>query len=114
MPAAIERLKTTLGRQTATMLPMLIENFFKELAMFQEQAQQVLETGHADELRRIAHTLKSNASNFGATSLAELCRQLETRAKEGKLNGCEDVLAAVKREYEPVRAALQMLLEEHL
>jgi HPt (histidine-containing phosphotransfer) domain-containing protein len=37
----------------------------------------------AERLRVTSHTLKSNAASFGATDLAELCRDIETDARTG-------------------------------
>ncbi len=108
-PAALERLEATLGSQTATILPMLVENFLKEAAMFQEQARQALETDDAETLRRLAHTLKSNAKNFGATALAELCQHLESRAKAGELESIEKLLEQIASEWKNVRGALEEL-----
>ena len=42
-----------------------------------------LEQADADELRRAAHTLKSNGATLGAAGFAELCRELEERARNG-------------------------------
>ena len=39
------------------------------------------------EVRRAAHTLKSNGATLGATEFAELCRELEQQAKDGRLDG---------------------------
>lgn len=41
------------------------------------------ESGDAEKLRVTAHTLKSNAGSFGATALAELCRDIEYDARAG-------------------------------
>jgi len=108
-PVAIKRLKATLGKRAATMLPALIENFFKDAVKLQEDARQAFEQHQTEDLRRAAHTLKSNARNFGATALAELCQELEHRAKNGELEGSEDLLTQIEAEYENVRNALEAL-----
>ena len=43
-----------------------------------------LEQADADELRRAAHTLKSNGATLGALGFAELCRELEERARTAR------------------------------
>ena len=40
-------------------------------------------TGNAEKLRVTSHTLKSNAGSFGATALADFCRDIETDARTG-------------------------------
>jgi HPt (histidine-containing phosphotransfer) domain-containing protein len=75
----------------------------------QEDVRQVLEQGNAKDLRRATHTLKSNARNFGVTALAELCQELEHRAKNEELEGSEDLLTQIEEEYPKVRTALETL-----
>ena len=41
------------------------------------------EAGDVEKLRVVSHTLKSNSASFGATELAELCRDIETDARAG-------------------------------
>ena len=88
---------------------MLIENFFNDAIILQENVKQALEDGNAEDLRRAAHTLKSNSRNFGATVLAELCQQLESHAKAGELEGTEELLEQIEVEYKKVRTALETL-----
>ena len=75
----------------------------------QETARQAFEQNQIEDLRRAAHTLKSNAKNFGATALAELCQELENRAKDGELEGAEELLAQIGTEYETAKAELEIL-----
>jgi HPt (histidine-containing phosphotransfer) domain-containing protein len=53
----------------------------------------------AGELRRMAHTLKSNGATFGALTFSDLCRELEQRAKDGRLTGATDLADRIDREY---------------
>jgi HPt (histidine-containing phosphotransfer) domain-containing protein len=53
----------------------------------------------ASEVRRAAHTLKSNGNTFGATRLAALCRELEEQAKAGDLTGAPALAAGIEAEY---------------
>ena len=108
---AIKRLKTTLGKRAGEMLPALIENFFKDAVKLQEQARQAVEQHQPDDLRRAAHTLKSNARNFGATTLANSCQELEQQAKNGVFENAEELLTQIESEYEHVRSALENLRE---
>jgi HPt (histidine-containing phosphotransfer) domain-containing protein len=51
------------------------------------------------EVRRAAHTLKSNGATFGATRFAELCRGLEEQAKAGDLTDAPERAALIEEEY---------------
>ena len=52
-----------------------------------------------DEVRRAAHTLKSNGATFGATRFSELCRELEVQAKAGDLTGAPALATRIEEEY---------------
>jgi CheY-like chemotaxis protein/HPt (histidine-containing phosphotransfer) domain-containing protein len=66
-------------------------------------------THEKEELRRAAHTLKSNGQTFGAKGFAELCRDLEERAKTGELDGADDLIDQIDREYAALAKALEAL-----
>jgi PAS domain S-box-containing protein len=71
-----------------------------------------LEEQNAEELRRAAHTLKSNGATLGAGGFAELCRMLEQRAKEGELDGASELVDRIEEEYRPLEEALSALVSE--
>ena len=92
-----------------SMLPVLIDSFFKDAVKLQENARQAFEQNQAEELRRAVHTLKSNSKNFGATALAKLCQELENQVKNGVLEGTENLLMQIGTEYKNVQAALETI-----
>jgi PAS domain S-box-containing protein len=65
-----------------------------------------------EELRRAAHTLKSNGATLGAGEFAELCRTLEQRAKDGELDGASELVERIEQEYGPLQEALTALRSE--
>ena len=71
-----------------------------------------LEERDNDELRRAAHTLKSNGSTLGAAAFAELCRTVEQRAKEGRLDGLSERVDRIEQEYGTLQGALGSLRSE--
>jgi PAS domain S-box-containing protein len=71
-----------------------------------------LDSGNTEELRRAAHTMKSNGATLGAEKFAELCRTLEHRAKEGELDGAADLVDQIEEEYRPLEEALTALRTE--
>ena len=62
----------------------------------------------AEELRRAAHTLKSNGATLGAGEFAELCRELEQQRKEGRLDEAPELVARIEQEYRPLERALEL------
>ncbi len=111
-PAALGRLERTLGKRAATMLPVLIGSFFKNADKLHANAREALEQNQAKELQRAVHTLKSGGANFGARILAQLCQELENRAKERELEGAEALLTQIEAEYKKVKAALEIVQKE--
>jgi PAS domain S-box-containing protein len=71
-----------------------------------------LDEQSAEELRRAAHTLKSNGATLGAEQFAELCRTLEQRAKVGELEGASQLVDGIEQEYRPLVEALSALRSE--
>ena len=71
-----------------------------------------LERQDTEELRRAAHTLKSNGSTLGAAAFAELCRTVEQRAKDGRLDGVSKLVDGIEHEYRTVREALATVRSE--
>jgi signal transduction histidine kinase/DNA-binding response OmpR family regulator len=58
-----------------------------------------LDEQNAEELRRAAHTLKSNGATLGADAFAGLCRTLEQRAKEGRLDDASELVSRIEQAY---------------
>ena len=90
----------------------LIQQFVDDTPGLVAAARAGLETGDAEEVRRAAHTLKSNAATFGAQALAERSRELEEVAKHGALEDGHARVEAMARELEIVRKALPAVWRE--
>jgi PAS domain S-box-containing protein len=71
-----------------------------------------LDSRNSEELRRAAHTLKSNGATLGAEGFAELCRTLEQRAKAGELDGAGELVDRIEQAYAPLEEALSGLRSE--
>jgi len=56
---------------------------------------------------RTAHTLKTNARDFGAMRLATLCASLEAAAKQGCVESPEAIISEIEIEEAAARQALQ-------
>jgi GAF domain-containing protein/CheY-like chemotaxis protein/HPt (histidine-containing phosphotransfer) domain-containing protein len=104
--AVLDRLAESMGGDDA-FVAELIEQFVTDSPALVAAAREGLEAGNAEEVRRAAHTLKSNAATFGANELADRSRSLEIAAKAGELVGGEVSLDAVAEELDRVHAALR-------
>jgi PAS domain S-box-containing protein len=84
----------------------LIQAFLEDGAAQMAALRDAVERGDAEEAHRAAHTLKSNGATFGAQSFAELCRELETLGREGRLESAGPLVRQAEEEWERVRASL--------
>jgi PAS domain S-box-containing protein len=110
-PSALARLMETIGDDRG-LLAALVDTFLNDVPRLIDGAMQGLRQGRADEVRRAAHTLKSNGATFGATRLSELSRELEALARSETLEGTTDLLARIEGEYESVKTALETVREQ--
>ena len=106
---ALETLKDTIGGDDE-FFAELVETFLEEAPDLLASLRHAVESGNASAARLAAHGLKSNGRDFGATTFANLCKQLEEMGKAGDLRGAEDVLADAEAEFEDVRTELMNLI----
>ena len=99
-PAALEGLREIGGD---TFVDELVDTFLADAPPLVA----ALHGSDAREVRRAAHTLKSNAATFGAEALAEICAELEQQAQDGDLAGAPELADRIEAEYELVAQALR-------
>jgi len=105
--AALKRVKDTLGKQADTLLPGLVQGFLDDVPGLLADARRALKQGHAQDLRRAAHTLKSTSATFGVVLLSTVARELEQAARQGELEGADEMIARAQKEFERAREALE-------
>jgi PAS domain S-box-containing protein len=104
--AALENLKELGGDD---FLAEVIDAFLTDSPTLVATLRRSLDEKDADELRRAAHTLKSNGATLGAARFSELCRELEQRARNGRLDGASELVDRIEEEYELLQQALAAL-----
>jgi PAS domain S-box-containing protein len=103
-PAALEQLRA--GAGDAAFIAELVDTFARDAPALLDALRHALGDADAEEVRRGAHTLKSNARVFGATRLAELCQAIEAMARAETLEGAAELLDQLDGEYARVERAL--------
>jgi HPt (histidine-containing phosphotransfer) domain-containing protein len=93
--------------------------FEELLATFVDDSRELVETMRralgrkdTDGFRRAAHSLKSNAASFGATTLSSLAKDLEMMARAGSVDGAAPRVEHVAVECERVARALRRVDRE--
>jgi HPt (histidine-containing phosphotransfer) domain-containing protein len=104
--SAIESLRGLGGEE---FLAEVIDAFLSDAPTLVLALRTTHEQGDTEGLRRAAHTLKSNGQTFGAGGFAELCRELELRARRDELDGTADLVDRIDRQYRALEKALAAL-----
>ena len=94
-----------------TFLNEMIDAFLDDAANLLASLRRAIETDDPCELRRAAHSLKSNSANFGAATLSALGKELEEIGKGGSSLGAAERLPAVDAEFAIVQVELQAYRE---
>ncbi len=82
---------------------LLIDTFISDSEQRVNALHEALATEDTELLRTSAHSFKGSALNISALRLTALCRELETRGREGHLEGAETVLAELLKAYLDVK-----------
>jgi len=107
--SALKRLRDTLGKQADLLLPTLVKSFIDDGTRLLNEASRALHQRNAQDLRRAAHTLKSNGATFGATMLSTVAKQLEQLGREGQFEGAAELIERAEREFVRAKAELEKL-----
>jgi HPt (histidine-containing phosphotransfer) domain-containing protein len=108
-PAALQQLQDLGG---AEFIAEVVDVFLADAPTLITSLRNAVEGHDTEELRRAAHTLKSNGATLGAGGFAELCRTVEQHAKDGRLDGVSQLVDRIEHEYGTLREALVSLRSE--
>jgi len=104
--ATFEDLKETVG---ADYISELVSAFMEEAPTLIAQLSPALLAGDTEAFRRAAHSVKSNASTFGATRLYELAKELEFMARENRLGEVGSRIKVLEETFDRVAGVLKEL-----
>jgi HPt (histidine-containing phosphotransfer) domain-containing protein len=89
------------------MLSHIVERYLTDSRDLVASIEHAIERGEAAELARAAHAWRSYNGNVGAHGLANLCRDLEDRARDGKVAAARELLVELRALHARVREELQ-------
>jgi HPt (histidine-containing phosphotransfer) domain-containing protein len=87
----------------------LTEAFQQNAAQTLSNLQFSIENEDAEQIRKLAHGLKSLSTNVGSGKLTELCKTMEQAGKNNDLNDTQTLLESMKQEYLRVLTELNAL-----
>jgi PAS domain S-box-containing protein len=90
----------------------LLHCYLAEAPKLIQEISAAIATQDTQTLWKTAHKFKSSSASVGATNLTQLCKQLEVQGKNNTLIECADICSQLQQEYEQVKTALQIELEE--
>jgi CheY-like chemotaxis protein/HPt (histidine-containing phosphotransfer) domain-containing protein len=96
-----------MGEDDPGFVQEMIDQFLSDAPGLVSAMRAGLDAGDAEAVRRAAHTLKSNASTFGAHGLAERSAALEAAAKTGDLAGSGEAIDAIGEDLTRVQTELR-------
>lgn len=111
--AAIARLLDVIGGDPDD-LDDLLEDYRSGAPELAREIAAAAAAGDINALRIAAHTLKSNAREFGAMRLSLLCEELEHACKAGAVSDAGNAAAAILAEEQAARRALDAIPVDEL
>lgn len=104
--AVYGELKDVTGTEFAA---QLVDTFLEDTPATILALHSALATRDADQFRRAAHTIKSNANVFGAHALAKPARQLELGGMDANSGALQATLGKLNEEYARAAIALRSI-----
>jgi HPt (histidine-containing phosphotransfer) domain-containing protein len=105
-PSALATLAETTG-DDPEFLAELIDTYLTDAVDLLDKSEAASAAGDAAELRRAAHSLKSNSATFGAIALTALAKNLEELGKAGELDETSSLIAQAREEFAHVERSLR-------
>lgn len=87
----------------------LTQTFQQNAAQALSNLQQSIESEDTEQIRKLAHGLKSLSTNVGSGKLTELCMTMEQAGKNNELGDAQKLLESMKQEYLRVLTELNAL-----
>lgn len=110
--AALDRLLTAIGGDMED-LEELLDDFAELGPQTLSKMKSAAAERDLDTLRISAHSLKSNARDFGAMALAAQCERTERAAVSGEIDDPAAYVASIEHELDRARAALANITGSH-
>jgi HPt (histidine-containing phosphotransfer) domain-containing protein len=113
VPAALDEDQISLLRSldggAGELLCEIVEQFIIQTIDGRELVAKSLGACDSETVARVTHTLKGASANVGAAALSEVCAGLETQARNGLLDGANDLMEQFDVEFARAREAFVSL-----
>ncbi len=103
--AVLEGLKQFQGEEEGDFVQEMIDLYLADALSLLESIRQAITQSDPGGLKLAAHTLKGNSNNLGAKRMGTLSQEMEKLGRDGTVEGAENKLIELEREFERVRQA---------
>ena len=107
-PETLDSLGNELGQEILVELSQL---FLEEAEKIVADIHKADEKSDAEGLRAAAHSLKGASLNMGAKPLADICKIIEQRARDGEMHGISAMVHQMDIHYQHVCKALKEIIQ---
>ncbi|MCX7907611.1 MAG: PAS domain S-box protein [Bacteroidetes bacterium] len=107
--AVIAELQAIDETSDGAFLRELVESFLEDARERLRVMEQLVHTGHWEQLYREAHTLKGGSASIGAEAMRQLCEELEKEARGGEPLRARYLVGQLQEAYRHTRRALREL-----
>jgi CheY-like chemotaxis protein len=104
----LQSFREMIGNNADSILAEMIDCYLEDAPNLIDAIAQAVEQDNAKLLHSSAHTLKSSSITLGATTLSNLCKELETLGRHGNTKGGLDKVLQLEAEYSRVKVALHV------
>jgi PAS domain S-box-containing protein len=106
---AINRLRALGGENGGEFLKDVVNMFIQQAPRMIENINTWCEQKRWEEMGQEAHKLKGSALNIGAAAVADVCRQIELRGRNGNGDGCEELILSLIEIFKKTAEELKKL-----
>lgn len=111
-PAQLNSLLEVIGGEF-DQLVQIIDSFLEDAPLQLTKLGEAIEGKDSGTIRLLAHSLKSNGADLGATDFTEACKKLELLAKTGELNGVDALYTEITGQFPAIKKALEEIRATH-
>jgi signal transduction histidine kinase/DNA-binding response OmpR family regulator/HPt (histidine-containing phosphotransfer) domain-containing protein len=109
---ALEKIRALSRERGDALVQKVINAYVDDTPQQLSTLRRAIDGMDTDNVRRIAHTLKSASANVGADALAALCKEMEHLGRADTTEGAGVLLTDMEQEFQAVRNSLTALLEK--
>lgn len=106
-PSALNKYREFMGDEADAFIVDIVETFLDNAPKLFAQMEASTASADSQGFVRAAHTLKSNSATVGATLLASLAADLESRGKTETLTDLAEQVRLAREEFSLVKSLLQ-------